>query len=92
MNSSGDALADADEVLFVLTLCQTVFINRVGRPSNSTCHLTEATSRDMLYYMVQNAMQRPLKHFIQCFQNWTNLPTNIFAVSHFLKITQIIVC
>ena len=89
MKSWGDALSDADEVSFILILYQTVFINRVRRLSSSTRHLTEATSRGMQHYMAQDASPRPLKHSIQCFQNWTSLPTNIFAVSYFRKISHV---
>ena len=45
MNLWGDALSDADEVLLVLALYPTVFVNRVCRLSGSTHRLTEATSR-----------------------------------------------
>ena len=87
MNSCGDALSDADEVLFVLTLYQTAFLNVVCRLSSSIRHLTEATSRGMQHCMVQGATPKPLKHSIQCFQNWTSLLMNTFTVSHVLEIT-----
>ena len=86
MNSWGDALSDADEVSFGLILYQTVFISGVRRLSSSIRHLTETTSKGMQHYMVQEATLKLLKHSIQCFQDWTSLPTNIFAVSHFLEI------
>ena len=92
MDSWEDALSDADEVSFILTLDQTVFIRRVCRLSSSTRHLIVATNRGMQYYMVQDAIPRLLKHSIQCSQNWMSLPTNIIVVSQFLKITQIIMC
>ena len=62
--------------------------NEVRRPSNSTHRIIGAMSRGMQYYTAQNAMRKPLKHLIQCYKNSSNRPTNRFAVSYFLDITQ----
>ena len=86
-SSWGDALSDADEVLFALTLYQTASINGMRRLSSSTRHLTEVTSRGMQHHMVQEATPRPLKHSIRCSQNWTSLPRNIFKVIDLHRIT-----
>ena len=92
MDLCGDSLSDADEVLSILTLDRTVFVYRVRRPSSSTRHLTEGTSRGMQHYMVQDDTLRPLRHSIQCLRNWTSLLTNIFAVSYILNVTQVTTC